>query len=1011
MDKKTIFIKTSKGESEVSSMSGDMKRVLLLIDGNSSLDNVIKRAPPSLRGDIPEIIQRLLDGELIVDKAKANAGLKIVSPKIIAPKTEQAGEELDFTSMFRAPSQAAMAAEAAKQSAGADAQEAIKRKEAEAARLKAEAEVRAIAEAKRQAEEAARAKAEADALAKREAAVRQAAEDRARAEAELRQKAEQEAARIKAEMQAAAKAQHEAEERAKREAEAARIKAEQEAARIKAELEAAARARREAEEKAQREAEAAARARAEAEAARLKAEQEAARIKAELEAAKARAEAEARALAEERARIEAEERRRHEEAEAARIKAEEEAAARAKAEAEERQRREEAEAARIKAEEEAAARAKAEAEERQRREEAEAARIKAEEEAAARAKAEAEERQRREEAEAARIKAEEEAAARAKAEAEECQRREEAEAARIKAEEEAAARAKAEAEERQSREEAEAARIKAEEEQKRQEAATSSAAASPFKIDLDALKEVESAPVMVQQAERISSAVPDRTAEPVPEIKIEAKKEETRQADIAAEMARQKAEQEAKQKAEQLQMEREAQERVESQRLAAEQAAAWAEAERRATQQSKLESEQAALQTLLAQAKENQMSSAPRRRKPVSLGKLMAAIIGFAVVLVWTLPMFWPMEEYIGPVEQQLSTRLGQPVKIGDLKGSLLPWPKVEITQMTIGAQQELSVASAILSVNPFSLFSNDWIIDKAELDGITVEGDQLEPLFGWLRGLNGQSGFSMRSFNLRDVQIKTAPNNLPLLQGVASFDEGEFARLALHDATDKLHLDFRPLPGRLHVEFRIKESALPFLPQVVFGDFKANGEIGAEGMVLSELDVYAYGGIGSGSGKLDWHKGWRLEVTWDAKTMELAQIFPQYGLAGELFANGVATARSQTLSGLADAVRLDANFEIKRGVINGIDIVETARLLSREHLPGGRTHFDQLTGSALLENHVLRLRQLKISSGMLNASGAIDVAEGGQLSGSLNSEIKMRAGNNPLVLSGTLQEPRLQAR
>lgn len=373
--------------------------------------------------------------------------------------------------------------------------------------------------------------------------------------------------------------------------------------------------------------------------------------------------------------------------------------------------------------------------------------------------------------------------------------------------------------------------------------------------------------------------------------------------------------------------------------------------------------------------------------------------------------MFWPMEEYIGPVEQQLSTRLGQPVKIGDLKGSLLPWPKVEITQMTIGAQQELSVASAILSVNPFSLFSNDWIIDKAELDGITVEGDQLEPLFGWLRGLNGQSGFSMRSFNLRDVQIKTAPNNLPLLQGVASFDEGEFARLALHDATDKLHLDFRPLPGRLHVEFRIKESALPFLPQVVFGDFKANGEIGVEGMVLSELDAYAYGGIGSGSGKLDWHKGWRLEVTWDAKTMELAQIFPQYGLAGELFANGVATARSQTLSGLADAVRLDANFEIKRGVINGIDIVETARLLSREHLPGGRTHFDQLTGSALLENHVLRLRQLKISSGMLNASGAIDVAEGGQLSGSLNSEIKMRAGNNPLVLSGTLQEPRLQAR
>jgi len=69
------------------------------------------------------------------------------------------------------------------------------------------------------------------------------------------------------------------------------------------------------------------------------------------------------------------------------------------------------------------------------------------------------------------------------------------------------------------------------------------------------------------------------------------------------------------------------------------------------------------------------------------------------------------------------------------------------------------------------------------------------------------------------------------------------------------------------------------------------------------------------------------------------------------------------------------------------------------------------MNGSLLLENHVVRLRQIKISSGMLNASGSFDIANDGRLAGRFNSEIKMRAGNNPLVLSGTLKVPKLQAR
>jgi hypothetical protein len=179
----------------------------------------------------------------------------------------------------------------------------------------------------------------------------------------------------------------------------------------------------------------------------------------------------------------------------------------------------------------------------------------------------------------------------------------------------------------------------------------------------------------------------------------------------------------------------------------------------------------------------------------------------------------------------------------------------------------------------------------------------------------------------------------------------------------------------------------------------------------FSEIDAHAYGGILSGRGKLTWRKGWQLQGRMQAKTMELEKMFPQFGLAGEVFADGAFAMQSVKLSQLGDAPKLDGSFSANKGVINGMDMVETARLTSREHLPGGRTHFDVLTGAVQLDNHVKRFRQVKITSGMLNATGSFEVSATNQLSGSFGADIKMRAGNNALGLSGTLSEPKLVAR
>jgi hypothetical protein len=84
---------------------------------------------------------------------------------------------------------------------------------------------------------------------------------------------------------------------------------------------------------------------------------------------------------------------------------------------------------------------------------------------------------------------------------------------------------------------------------------------------------------------------------------------------------------------------------------------------------------------------------------------------------------------------------------------------------------------------------------------------------------------------------------------------------------------------------------------------------------------------------------------------------------------------------------------------------------VSPESLVGGRTHFDNLNGLLELDNHTTHIRQLRIVSNTLSATGSFDATRDGQLSGNINAEIKMRPGNTALVIYGKVGEQKLRAR
>jgi uncharacterized protein involved in outer membrane biogenesis len=260
-------------------------------------------------------------------------------------------------------------------------------------------------------------------------------------------------------------------------------------------------------------------------------------------------------------------------------------------------------------------------------------------------------------------------------------------------------------------------------------------------------------------------------------------------------------------------------------------------------------------------------------------------------------------------------------------------------------------------------------------------------------------------------LKIVTDEIALPVFSGIADINaQGAFSRVALHTVDEKLDIDLQSSAGRWQLGLNLKESSLFFLPGVVFSDLSAKGDLADGEVNFTELDAHIFNGILRGSAKLNWRKGWQLQGQLEAKTFELNKMFPKYAIEGDMYGEGTFSFTGAKISQLDDAPHLDGSFSVKGGTINGFDMVETARLHSREHMVGGRTHFDDLIGLVQFDNGVTRFRQVKIASNALSASGQFDVSSSNQLGGNFNAEIKMRSGNNALTLFGTITEPKLRA-
>ena len=773
--------------------------------------------------------------------------------------------------------------------------------------------------------------------------------------------------------------------------------------------------------------------------------------RAELEAAKAYSEAESGAKAD-RIKAEAEAKVRAEAA--AKLRAEEEAAARAKAQVMvEARARAEAEA---KARAEAEARARAEEEKRMRAE----AEARARAEVEARMRAEAEARERAEAEIRARaddeIRMRKEAESRARAELEaETRRRQEAEA---KAREEEETRAKSRESKRGlklpgfdalksltqdfaqdiAKDLAGFSKPGGDEEQPKQDFNLDLSGLSrpgseeqpkqDFNLDLsgfDKLAQNTAASQAQEESARNAAAAKRRAEEAAAaEAKAAAKRKAEQQADAAriraqqaAEAARARAEHEsARMKAEE-----------EQRKLAAEQAKAFAEAEKRARQQAE---EQARAQAKAeAQAKANarvqakeeakqakkqaaslKRATAARRklnRKPFPLGKIVAFLLVLAVAAALALPYVWPLQEYTPLVEKELSAQFGQPVHVGGMTAASLPLPRLELQNVTIGSGQQMQIGQVALYFDPLTLPADTRTLNKVELSSVVINAASFEQALSWLQSIGNNTNYPVKAVVLHGARVSGDVPALPAFNGNMDFAQGHVINAALTSTDGKVSVNFLPQSGNSRLEVDFNDTTLPFVPKVKFKSFSAEGTVADDAITFSSISGSLYGGFLKGNAYLTWAQGWQLRAHLNLDTMDVDKALPGLKIGGEMGGSADLTMRGDTLMHLARAPYLSGSVAMKSGTINNLDIAETARA-GKKQVMSGVTTFDSLSSAVVVDSNGQHLRHIRIAVGTTDLSGSADASPDGKLSGHILIDMnRVRAGMGTMTLGvdGTVSD------
>lgn len=403
--------------------------------------------------------------------------------------------------------------------------------------------------------------------------------------------------------------------------------------------------------------------------------------------------------------------------------------------------------------------------------------------------------------------------------------------------------------------------------------------------------------------------------------------------------------------------------------------------------------------------------------------KRIGFVIGVLLLALAVVPFFISLDDYIPAIEKEVSARIREPVKISGLRAVGLPLPHVTVSGITVGKAEDIKVGKVTVTPDLWSLLDATKVIKSIEIDGLVLTQEAIGKIPAWMPA-DAKTGapvqppaIRLEVIKLGDAVIKLEKVTFgPFDARLSLSSDGNLKSVSIATRDGTLKAAVKPQQSSYLIDAGAKGWKLPLGSGLRFDELAVKGMATAKGASFSDMRATLYGGTVDARMVLGWEKGVQVKGSATVTSVEIGSLLKALGkpqsMSGRLNARPVFSGQAADAEQLADALRLDAPFDVQNGVLHGVDIRKAATsLIGKEAGKGGETRFDKLSGHLSMTGGTRRLTRLDIVSGSLSADGNVTISPRDELSGRINTNVKatsVAAVAVPLNVSGTLDSPLL---
>ena len=399
--------------------------------------------------------------------------------------------------------------------------------------------------------------------------------------------------------------------------------------------------------------------------------------------------------------------------------------------------------------------------------------------------------------------------------------------------------------------------------------------------------------------------------------------------------------------------------------------------------------------------------------------KFTGIIFLLLLAVLAALPFFISLNDYIPLIENKLSAKIDEPVTINNIQLRLLPTPHINVNDVMVGVEGDLKLDRVVLTPDIFSIFKSSYVIKDIEIDALVINQKAIDRLMKFTKDASSPA-HAKPQFRVGRLSFTNAQLNLgklhfgPFHANVNLDSNGKLLEASLATVDSKFRALIKPENLNYSIVASAKNWTLPYEPRFNLDELSLLAVATTNDIQFSKVDAKLYGGTANGQMAINWRKGLKVNGSLDVRQVELEKIAKilssKTHVSGQVTAKPVFSASANSIEHLMQSMRLEASFDVQKGVLYGVDIQSAATNVIKQGTTGGQTNFEHLSGYFVIAKSSYQFSKLKITSGTLSVEGNVNISHKKELSGRINTQVKVAGISTkvPLNVAGTLDDPKL---